>query len=194
METLTISKRKRQIVEQATLLFKSKGYSASSMRDLASLMGMEAASLYSHIKSKEELLQQICFKMAAAFFSAVEHVDQPTPDLQLASAIKAHFRVITEHIDASAVFFNEWRHLSESFLSDFLSMRGRYEKIFLNIIESGIEQEIFKPMDQKLAMMTILSSINWTHQWYNQQGQMSVEEIGNQLSELLIGGITKTRN
>ena len=192
METLAAPTRKQQIEQQATILFKTKGYSASSMRDLAGMLGMEAASLYSHIKSKEELLQQICFKMADAFFTAVEQVDQSSPDLHLASAIRAHFQVITQHIDASAVFFNEWRHLSEPHLSEFLALRNQYEQFFLRVIDRGVQQGIFKPIDQKLAMMTILSSINWTHQWYSDNGTMSVDAIGSQLAELLINGITKT--
>ena len=191
METVAIPTRKQQIEEQATILFRSKGYSASSMRDLASLMGMEAASLYSHIRSKEELLQKICFRMADAFFVAMEKIDQPSADLKLAAAVKAHFQVITENLNAAAVFFNEWRHLSEPYLSEFLALRNQYEQFYLRIIEQGIQQEVFRPIDMKLAMMTILSSINWTYQWYNDQGKMSVEEIGNQLAELLINGITK---
>lgn len=191
MRSLAVPTRKQQIEEQATMLFKSKGYTASSMRDLAGQLGMEAASLYSHIRSKEELLQRICFRMADAFFNAVEKVEESAADLQLASAIQAHFQVITENINASAVFFNEWRHLSEPYLSEFLALRNQYEQIYLGIIEQGIKQGIFRPVDRKLAMMTILSSINWTHQWYQPQGKMSVDEIGQQLAGLLINGIAK---
>ena len=53
--TEVISNRKQEIIEKATALFQKQGYSATSMRDLASFIGMEAASLYSHIKSKEDV-------------------------------------------------------------------------------------------------------------------------------------------
>lgn len=194
MEVLERSTRKQQIEEQATALFKTKGYTASSMRDLAQILGIEAASLYSHIKSKEEILQNICFKMADTFFAAIEHVDETSPEKQLEAAIKAHFQVISKNIDASAVFFNEWRHLSEPHLTKFLAMRTRYEQYFVEIIHQGIMKGLFRVIDEKFAMMTILSSINWTYQWYRPTGKMSMDEIGDHLSELLINGLIKTRN
>lgn len=194
MEVLERSTRKQQIEEQATALFKTKGYTASSMRDLAQILGIEAASLYSHIKSKEEILQNICFKMADTFFAAIEHVDETSPEKQLEAAIKAHFQVISKNIDASAVFFNEWRHLSEPHLTEFLAMRTRYEQYFVEIIHQGIMKGLFRVIDEKFAMMTILSSINWTYQWYRPTGKMSMDEIGDHLSELLINGLIKTRN
>lgn len=173
-------------------MFRTKGYSASSMRDLAAVMGMEAASLYSHIRSKQEILQKICFRMADEFFQAIEKITEYSPELRLEAAIKAHFKVITENIDASAVFFSEWRHLHEPVLSEFLALRSQYEQYFMQIIDDGIRQKQFRPVDQKLAMMTILSSINWTHQWYHPTGKMSAEEIGDQLSEILINGLINT--
>ena len=59
--------RKDQIIEAAALLFKKKGYAGTTMRDLAAELGIEAASIYHHIKSKEELLEVICFEMANKF-------------------------------------------------------------------------------------------------------------------------------
>ena len=189
METLVPQSRKQQIEDQATALFRARGYAASSMRDLAAVLGIEAASLYSHISSKEEILQTICFRMADAFFQAIEKLEEPSPDLRLAVAIRAHLKVITRNVDASAVFLNEWRHLSEPSLSEFLTLRDQYEQIFVEIIDQGIQMDLFRPVDRKLAMMTILSSINWTHQWYNPNGKMTIDEIADQLSGMLINGI-----
>ena len=56
--------RKDVIIRKASALFRTKGFTATSMRDLAISVGVEAPSLYNHIGSKSELLQDICFKIA----------------------------------------------------------------------------------------------------------------------------------
>src|SRR5882724_5260088 len=69
------STRKETIIETAARLFRERGFSATSMRDLAEQVGVEAASLYNHISSKAEILQEICFKVANQFIQHIEEVD-----------------------------------------------------------------------------------------------------------------------
>jgi TetR/AcrR family transcriptional regulator, cholesterol catabolism regulator len=185
--------RKDQIVEIATDLFMKNGYSASSMRDLANEVGIEAASLYSHFKSKEEILQIICFRMATEFFESLDKIQQAnlSSSEKLSKAIHSHVLVITKDIKASAVFQNEWKHLSNPYLADFLEMRNEYEIRFRNIINEGISNGEFKNVDEKFAVMTILSSINWIHNWYKPSGKMKSVEIADNFSKLLIEGIRR---
>lgn len=193
METVIKKNRKQQIEEKATALFRERGYAATSMRDLAQVLGIEAASLYSHIKSKEEILQKICFRMADEFFEAWKDValENSSYAAKMQKAAVAHVRVITRNTDASAVFFNEWRHLSEPFLGDFLAMREDYEGRFIQIIRDGIANNEFENVDEKFMMLTIISSLNWTHNWYKPQGSLTPEEIASRLSNLILNGLKK---
>ncbi len=193
MEIAVKKNRKQQIEEKATTLFQEKGYAATSMRDLANVLGIEAASLYSHIKSKEEILQKVCFRMAEEFFAAWQAVEMENSSFaaKLEKAAIAHVKVITLNTSASAVFFNEWRHLSEPHLSDFLSMRNDYEGRFIDIIENGMQAGEFKEVDTKFMMLTILSSLNWTHNWYKPGGTLSPQEIGTRLSNMILNGLNK---
>ena len=185
--------RKQQIELKATELFKNKGYSATSMRDLAQVLGIEAASLYSHIKSKEEILQKICFRIAKEFFETKDRSENldGTPTQKLKLAMAAHIEVITKDTDASAVFFHEWRHLSEPYMSDFLHMRDVYEGWFVSIIEEGIQTGEFVEQNTKFGMLTILSAINWIHGWYKPEGKMSLQEIEDQLITTVISGLKR---
>lgn len=193
MEIVAKKSRKAQIEEKATTLFREKGYAATSMRDLAQVLGIEAASLYSHIKSKEEILQKICFKMADEFFDAWKEVEMAdyTYTQQMEKAAIAHVKVITANTDASAVFFNEWRHLSEPHLSEFLQMREDYEGRFISIIERGMEAGEFQRVDSKFMMLAIISSLNWTHNWYKPGRKLKPEEVAKKLSNLILNGLKK---
>src|SRR5262245_31187456 len=146
MANSAILSRKEHIYDVAKSLFREKGYSATSMRDLANAVGIEAASLYSHIKSKEEILQLICFSIAEEFLMVAEEIKKTSlpAEKQFARAIEAHINVITKNADAAAVFLHDWRHLSEPFLSDFKLMRKRYEDYFKKIISKGEEENVFR--------------------------------------------------
>jgi len=193
MDIVAKKSRKAQIEEKATRLFREKGYATTSMRDLAQVLGIEAASLYSHIKSKEEILQKVCFRMADEFFDAWKAVELANSSYaqQMEKAALAHVKVITANTDASAVFFNEWRHLSEPYLSDFLKMRDDYEGRFIGIIEKGIAAGEFQSVDAKFMMLAILSSLNWTHTWYKPEGTLSPEEVAKKLSNMILNGLKK---
>jgi len=183
--------RKEAIYIAAQNLFRERGYAATSMRDLANAVGIEAASLYSHIKSKEEILQSICFEIAAAFFTALEEVKKSdeSAEVKLQKAIHAHIGVITTHLNASAVFLHEWRFLNDEHPAEFKKQRSQYEQIFLDIIEQGIAEGSFKNIDPKFYCLTLFSSLNWTYDWYKPNGRFSVEEVSEQLSQLLLNGI-----
>jgi AcrR family transcriptional regulator len=182
--------RKDQIRLKAQTLFRERGYSATSMRDLADGVGMEAASLYNHIGSKEEILREICFAMAESFFAAIEPVMQSAlaPKEKLRAAMAAHFSVITANADASAVFLHEWRHMGEPYINDFKLMRRRYERMFRTIFEEGIARGIFRSIDPVIATHTLLSATNWTYESYKTYRKPTADEM-QEIATILIEGI-----
>lgn len=192
MEGIANLSRKEQVIRKAAELFKEKGYAAASMRDLAQLLGIEAASLYSHIKSKEEILRSLCFDMAAEFRKSLEEVekkDLPASE-KLRLGIIGHIQVMAKDLTASAVFMNEHRHLSQPWLRDFLLLRINYINRFKNIIEQGTRSgEFKKTIDKKLAVMTLFSSLNWMPMWYDPSGLIDPLELGVQLSDMLVNGL-----
>lgn len=149
IETTSISVvgngRRAQIARLATGLFHRKGYAATSMRELASVSGIEAPSLYNHFSSKETLLHEICFGMADAFVSTAQRIaamDLPVTD-RLALAIKEHLRLLFSDREAVGVFVHEWRHLSEPSLQAFKTLRLDYEQFFAGLFQEGMNQGVF---------------------------------------------------
>jgi AcrR family transcriptional regulator len=192
--TLNLS-RKEQVIRSAAELFREKGYAASSMRDLAQKLGIEAASLYSHIKSKEEILQSLCFDMASEFRKSLDEVEKQkvSASEKLKNGIIGHIQVMAKDLIASAVFMNEHRHLSQPYLRDFLLLRINYINRFKDIIEEGMRKGEFKEnIDKKLAVMTLFSSLNWMPQWYDPNSNIDSLSIGQQLADMLVNGLKKT--
>lgn len=187
------TKRKGQILTVAQQLFRDYGYAATSMRQLASKIGIEPASMYSHIKGKEDLLQEICFGMAEEFMQAQDDIAKLNlPAIEhLQQAIIAHVEVITKDIDAAAVFFHDWRHLSGTSLQSFKKLRFQYEDNFRKIIRRGIEEDVLRKVDEKFMVLTIFSAMNWTYEWYKPDSGMSGTEIGSKVAEILLNGLIK---
>lgn len=162
------------------------------MRNLASEIGIEPASLYSHIKAKEDILQEICFSLADEFFDSIKPIVEDSflgTEDKLRKAIIAHIEVITKNIDASAVFFHDWRHLGEEALKRFRALRREYEDLFRSIVRQGINDDIFRKINEKFMVLTIFSAMNWTYEWYQPGMDMSYESIGNNLADVLIMGL-----
>ncbi len=183
--------RKEKILHAAMNLFRQKGYAGTSMRDLAKEAGIEAASLYSHIRSKEDLLRVICFDLADTFIKSQQAVaDQNLPpDKHLYAAIKAHIKVLRTNADASSVFLHEWRFLSEPDFSRFKRLRSFYEQFFNHIIEQGVETGIIKPVDIRFTVRTIFSALNWTYGWYRFSRDADIGDKCDMLYDLIMRGI-----
>lgn len=193
MDRIPTKARKEQITKVAQNMFRERGYPATSMRDLANEVGVMPASLYNHIKSKEEILEKICFGIAEDFFSGIKNLmnEDIAADEKLRKAITSHVEVIKNNADASAVFFLDWRHLSEPKLSEFKELRNSYENVFKSIIKEGIEKGVFSVLDEKVTVLTIFSAMNWTYNWYKTSKGFRPKEISDSLSNLILNGLIK---
>jgi AcrR family transcriptional regulator len=187
-QTLTTKQNIRQTAQK---LFRTRGYAAVGMRELAKEVGIEAPSIYNHYKSKDDILREICFDISEQFFqgfNAIEGMDEK-PTKKIKQAIKSHIHVIASNIEATEVFFNEWMFLEEPNLGKFKKLRYEYEMKFRDLIERGIKRGDFKKMNTKLVAFTIFSSLNATHDLYKSSERLTEEEIAEDISDLLLKGL-----
>lgn len=174
----------------ATELFKEKGYSGTSMRDIAAKVGVEAPSLYSHYENKEAILQNICFTMAHKFLDSFEEINTERDETyveQLQQVIRKHVLLITSNLSQVAVFWNEWRYMTEPYFNDFVKMQRTYERGIKEIIDRGISAGQFKKVNSTFTTMAILSSLNGIQKWHNYT--ISPEEMATSFADLFIKGI-----
>ncbi len=185
-------KSKRQAIrEAAARLFRDKGYSATSMRDLARAVELKAPSLYNHIKSKEEILQQICFDNAHRFLHGMQTVEtmEATAAQKVRELLRLHIYIATEDFTSVTAFNDEWRHLSEPHLSEFKALRRDYENRFRVIIEAGIRSGEFKALDPNLVLYTLFSSIRWLYDWYRDDKTGRLPQLEREIIQVVMEGV-----
>lgn len=187
------SSKKEVILKKAATLFKTKSYSASSMRELADVLGVEAPSLYNHIGSKSELLQDICFKTGNRFTEQIEHIrnSDKTMVAKIESVIRFHIEIMAESFDEVYVANHEWKHLNEPYLGDFLNIRRNYEKSLMGFIEEGITKQEIKPVNPYVTVLTILSAVRGLEFWHRNKKNVSLQVVENDMVNQLLNGIVR---
>ena len=185
------SPRKEVILEKAAQLFRKNGFNATSMRDLAENVGVEAASLYNHINSKAELLQEICFKIANKF---TDHMDEVIASDQTAIAkieaiLRFHIRQMIHNYEEVYVSDREWKHLTDPYLSNFKSQRRTHRQRIASIIEEGIQKEQIKKIDAPTAVLILLHAVRGIESWHRSRQKISGELLEQNMILILIEGL-----
>jgi AcrR family transcriptional regulator len=185
------STRKEVIIHKASALFRIKGFSATSMRDLAESVGVEAPSLYNHIGSKMELLQDICFKIAGEFTVHLEKTISTRDSWQqkLEEIIRFHIHMMQEEFEEVFVANHEWKHLEESQLAIFLNQRRGYEKRLVALVEAGQKAGEFKNNNPYVIVLTILSALRGLEFLLRHKKNFSSQELEKDMVEHLLHGI-----
>jgi len=185
------STKRELIILEASKLFKEKGFGGATMRDLAERVGIEAASMYNHIRSKDEILEEICFGIGRKYDEQLAEIDQTkiTCSEKIEAIIAFHIQMIIDDSNAVSVLNNDWKFLNSEKMVEFKTMRNEYEKHLAAIITKGIEEGAFKPINVSVALFTLLSSLRWVELWYKPSRGMSKEELAKDISAILMNGI-----
>ena len=169
--------RKEVIIKAAASLFREKGYKAASMRDLAVKVGVEAASLYNHIKSKSEILQDICFNVANRFMGHIEKVESGNANAieKIETILRFHIHQMIHNYEEVYVSDREWKHLEDPYLSNFQTLRRTYRKRFAAIIEDGIKNKELKNIDAPTAVLIMLHAVAGIDSWHRSTQKIDAE-------------------
>ena len=174
-------------------MFREKGFPATSMRDLAESVGIEAASLYNHIQSKSEILQEIIFRTANDCNVHLESIDHSGADSikKIEALIRFHVQMMINRFDDYCVMVNEWFNLPEPYLTTFVTQRRNYVQKMEAIISEGVRNKQMKPVLPYVAMLTILSSVRGLEFWHRSEKRISSQVMEDHMVSHLIGGLKR---
>jgi AcrR family transcriptional regulator len=189
----TGAQRRDIIIAEATAAFHRLGYHSSSLEDVALASGIQKASLYYHFSSKEDLLLHIIQNAMAPFKESLQRIQESkaSPRVKLRKAIEDHVLILCQNLDAVSVLQHEFRHLTEEAQQDFIRERDEYDQFLEQLIRDGVEQDIFRKVDVKMAAYSILGMLNWLYRWYTVDGRLAPPEIATQMAEFALAGLEK---
>lgn len=185
--------KKGLILRKASAMFREKGFAATSMRDLAEAVGIEAASLYNHIRSKNEILEAICFEVANIFNTNIETIEASNQKtiIKIDNLLRFHIRQMIENYEEVYVSDREWKHLDEPYLSNFQTQRRNYRKKFASIIEEGIAKNEIRKIDAPTAVLIILHAVSGIESWHRSKAKINAQELEDNMVMIMIDGLRK---
>jgi TetR/AcrR family transcriptional regulator, cholesterol catabolism regulator len=168
-----------RLLRLAAGLFRQKGYAASTTRELASLLGIQKASLYHHIRGKEDLLFAISVQSLEHITEAVTVArDTADPDQRLHMMITAHLVTALEDQDMHTTMLIELRSLSPERQHEVRERRDAYQAILRDAISE--DQKAGRLRDDIGAgylTLSLLNLLNWTIFWFDPAGSCSAAEL-----------------
>jgi AcrR family transcriptional regulator len=184
---------KDEILSAAAQIFREKGFHAASMQDIADAVQVRKASLYYHVASKQdilnELLDQAMDRLNLGMTEILDSADPPAE--KLARAITAYALVLSNYPDLSSALLLEYRSLDPEFRSHHKPRREHFESIWLQLLSEGQASGVFKLNDPAITLRLILGSLNWSLTWFNPSGRLSPESFGEQVGQLFLNGLIR---
>ncbi|HZT98144.1 MAG TPA: TetR/AcrR family transcriptional regulator [Ktedonobacteraceae bacterium] len=181
----------KAIVEVAAELFARNGFGATSLDDIAEILGVTKPALYYHIKNKEEILRLICLLILNVAEEPLLHIvesDLP-PVEKLRRAIEHHIAIAADRSPALSVFYREQQHLTGPFAKEIALRKKDYEHYFQRILEEGQATGAFKAIDSKIVTFGLLGMCHWLSQWYKPYGRYTPQQIAEIFANMIESGL-----
>ncbi|MDD3717594.1 MAG: TetR/AcrR family transcriptional regulator [Actinomycetota bacterium] len=182
-----------EIIAVSARLFRSKGYRATTMDDIASELNVTKPALYYYIKTKHDLLYAICESAIERLMEGVRRIvaEPGETEEKLHRLIAWHVSMFSEHGDVTTVYLAEESELQDDKRKFIRSMSREFEALYRELLNQGIEEGKFREMDVPMVVRAISGMCNWLFDWYRADGQASADEIAAVFYDLILKGCEK---
>lgn len=184
---------REDIIGAAIHLFSKKGYDGTSMQDLADAIGIRKASLYHHVRKKEDLLfaihQQLIDELIARTLEVVTGAESPATKIRKVLRVAMHF--VGTHREEVTVFLQDRRVVNPDRWEAIVAKRDMYEQLVAGLIREGIANSDFIEINPVIATRGVLAMSNWGYTWFNPEGELSADEVADIFADMVLRGIEK---
>ncbi len=169
-----------EILDAAAKAFSERGYAATSIDDVADVLGCTKGRIYHYFRTKGELFIGIHHQGLQWALEAVGPTAE-RDDLALADKLREMVHRHAMHMMNRSTYMGpgqfqiemnlagEGRNQDEA-MAKILAMRRQFEAYFVKVVTEGIAAGAFRETNVKLVVKAILGSVNWMHVWYRAEG------------------------
>lgn len=183
----------RRIQQAALLSFGERGYHAVSVRELAGAVGIQPASLYAHISSKEQVLLDLILIGHEEHNESLKRgiaAGGDEPPAQLRGLMREHVLFHATYPVLARVANTELRSLSEANLHRVMSVRNGSEELIRGVVRRGSESGAFTCPDPALAAAAIGSMGIRVAYWFSPEFGFTADEVADGYSEFAVKLVT----
>jgi len=181
-----------RLIAAATESFASRGFHATTTRDISSAAGMSQAALYVHYPSKEVVLYLICRsgleELHAVMLQAGQSIQDPAERLRQVARAFAVWHA--EHTALAKVANYELSALSTEHWQVVRQCRHRIELCFRETIEAGMQQGVFQVADSHMTTFSIISMGTDIARWYRPDRSWTVDEVADHYAGMVLRLVT----
>jgi AcrR family transcriptional regulator len=185
------SRTRRQALREAAVdLISRRGYRGTTLRDIASELGVTEPALYYYFSSKEALLFSIYLEtltLALETVRAIRH-GPGSPEEKLRKVIDAFTRLVVAN-RMFIIFFREKGELSPENWQRITQGEREFVGTIGDIVAEGVQAGVFKDLPNRAVAFGILGMAAWVPRWYRPEGPLTLDQVVDVFSELIIGGI-----
>lgn len=184
--------RRIEILKSAAAAFRRRGYHGASVDEIASALDMTKGNLYYYFQNKEEILFACHDYSLDELLSLMDQVraEASSPADKLRRLILAFIHMMLDELQGTALTL-DLQALSPTLMKRVIAKRDRFDHGLREIIQQGMTDGLFRPGDPKMIGFAIMGAVNWITKWFDPEGPMTSEEIGQRFADYLVGGLLR---
>jgi len=177
-----------KLLQTAAHLFRNKGFERTTVRDLASAVGIQSGSLFHHFKSKDDILRAVMeetIRYNTALMRAALAEAGGVRERVLALIRCELQSIMGGSGEAMAVLVYEWRSLSQEGQRQVLALRDIYEDLWLEVLGQAKDAGYIRG-DVFITRRFLTGALSWTTTWFRAEGSLSLDELAEQALILVL--------
>jgi AcrR family transcriptional regulator len=181
--------KRDRMLKAAAHCFNLKGYSGTSLKDVADMLGLTDAALYYYVHGKEELVY-LCYVRAAdvgreAMQRAVTEGENGLETVR--RYLRYHIEIMVGERGPIAIM-SEIPSLKPDHRKEVLELSRKHSTAFEAILKQGVDDGSIGTCDVRMTGNAIMGSLNWIPKWFHGDPAMA-ERIVEEFPRILSSGL-----